>query len=300
MSANTADGHLDAPTSITREARAKINPFLRVEGSRRDGYHQIRSLILPITLSDEVRVEPAGSLNVDVVGLDANEPSADPAPGMNLALLAALTLSEECSRARGAQITITKAIPVAAGLGGGSADAAATLLALNELWGCGVDDVSLSALAGQVGSDVPAMLSDRPVKVRGRGEIVEPAAIPELHWVLLSLGFPTRSPDAYRWWDEDGSVTGPEPDAVLAAAQGPDPVALGPMLFNDLQEPVVQRHPEVGDAVDRFMAAGALGSIMSGSGPTVVGLARDANHARELSASIPGSITVKSTSGTEG
>src|SRR5438132_1055065 len=83
--------------------------------------------------------------------------------------------------------------------------AAGTLLALNELWGCGVDDVSLSALAGQVGSDVPAMLSDRPVKVRGRGEIVEPAAIPELHWVLLSLGFPTRSPDAYRWWDEDGS-----------------------------------------------------------------------------------------------
>lgn len=293
MSAN-GDEDPGPPSSVTREARAKINAFLRVEGKRRDGYHQIRSLVLPITLSDEVRIELADSLNVDVLGPDAGQPLSDPPGGMNLALLAALNLGEACSEAQGAQITITKRIPVAAGLGGGSGDAAATLKALNELWGCAIDDATLSSIAERVGSDVPAMLAARPVQVRGRGEIVEPAAIPEFHWVLLPFDFPTRSPDAYRWWDEDGSVTGPEPAPVLSAARGSDPAALGPLLYNDLQAPVTGRHPEVTEAIDRLLAAGALGSVMSGSGPTVVGLARNADHARELSATIPGSTTVTS------
>jgi 4-diphosphocytidyl-2-C-methyl-D-erythritol kinase len=93
-----------------------------------------------------------------------------------------------------------------------------------------------------------------------------------------------RSPDAYRWWDEDGGGTGPDPDALLAAATAGDAEALGPLLFNDLERPVAARHPEIGEAARGLIESGALGAIMSGSGSSVIGLARDQAHARELAA----------------
>lgn len=281
-----------AGEAITLEAHAKINAFLRVKRARPDGYHQISSLVLPITLSDTVRVEPSDGLKVDVV---TDPPSDAGIGGINLALVAALALSEDCtSAAAGALIQITKRIPVAAGLGGGSADAASTLRALNQLWGCGLADADVSKIAERIGSDVPALMHEGPVLVSGRGEIVEAVSLPQFNWALLALDFQTRSPDAYRWWDEDGSTSGPQtnrlPDGVLAG----DPTALAPLLSNDLQAPVAKRHPQVGAAVEAFMAAGALGSIMSGSGPTVVALAKDERHARQLASAIEGSIAVRS------
>lgn len=265
--------------TIRRDAHAKVNLFLRVISTREDGYHEIESLVVPISLADRIVVRPAEELRVEIVG----EPAFSPG-GLNLALVAALALADACAEAGGALVEIEKRIPVAGGLGGGSADAAATLLALNELWGCEVDAATLEQIGERVGSDVPAMLFRESVLMGGRGERLAPAEVPPFHWVLIRLGFGVRSPDAYRWWDEDGGETGPDPDALLAAATAGDAEALGPLLFNDLERPVAARHPEIGEAARALIGSGALGAIMSGSGSSVIGLARDEAHARELAA----------------
>lgn len=265
--------------TIRRDAHAKVNLFLRVISTRKDGYHEIESLVVPISLADRIVVRPAEELRVEIVG----EPAFSPG-GLNLALVAALALADACAEAGGALVEIEKRIPVAGGLGGGSADAAATLLALNELWGCEVDAATLEQIGERVGSDVPAMLFRESVLMGGRGERLAPAEVPPFHWVLIRLGFGVRSPDAYRWWDEDGGGTGPDPDALLAAATAGDAEALGPLLFNDLERPVAARHPEIGEATRALIESGALGAIMSGSGSSVIGLARDEAHARELAA----------------
>jgi 4-diphosphocytidyl-2-C-methyl-D-erythritol kinase len=272
---------VDAVTggTIRREARAKINVFLRVLSTREDGYHEIESLVVPISLADHVVVRPAEELRVEFEG----EPAFSPG-GLNLALVAALALADACADAAGALVQIEKRIPVAGGLGGGSADAAATLLALNELWGCEVDSATLEEIGERIGSDVPAMLSGVAVLMGGRGERLAPAEVPPLHWVLVRLGFGVRSPDAYRWWDEDGAGTGPDPDRLLAAATAGDAEALGPLLFNDLERPAAARHPEIEEATRDLIESGALGAVMSGSGSSVIGLARDEAHARELAA----------------
>ena len=266
-------------STIRRDAHAKVNLFLRVISTREDGYHEIESLVVPISLADRVVVRPAEELRVEIVG----EPAFSPG-GLNLALVAALALADACAEAGGALVEIEKRIPVAGGLGGGSADAAATLLALNELWGCEVDAATLEQIGERVGSDVPAMLFRESVLMGGRGERLAPAEVPPFHWVLIRLGFGVRSPDAYRWWDEDGGGTGPDPDALLAAAAAGDAEALGPLLFNDLERPVAARHPEIGEAARALIESGALGAIMSGSGSSVIGLARDEAHARKLAA----------------
>jgi len=273
--------------TIRRDAHAKVNLFLRVLSTREDGYHEIESLVVPISLADRVVVRPAEELRVEIVG----EPALSPG-GINLALVAALALADACAEAGGALVEIEKRIPVAGGLGGGSADAAATLLALNELWGCEVDAATLEQIGERIGSDVPAMLSRKSVLMAGRGERLAPAEVPPFHWVLVRLGFGVRSPDAYRWWDEDGAGTGPDPDALLAAATAGDAEALGPLLFNDLERPVAVRHPEIGEATRGLIESGALGAIMSGSGSSVIGLARDEAHARELAAGFDGAEPV--------
>jgi 4-diphosphocytidyl-2-C-methyl-D-erythritol kinase len=280
---------VDAVTrrTIRREARAKINVFLRVLSTREDGYHEIESLVVPISLADRVVVRPAEELRVEIAG----EPAFSPG-GLNLSLVAALALADACGDAAGALVEIEKRIPVAGGLGGGSADAAATLLALNELWGCEVDAATLEYIGERIGSDVPAMLAGEAVLMGGRGERLAPAEVPPFHWVLVRFGFGVRSPDAYRWWDEDGAGTGPDPDRLLAAATAGDAEALGPLLFNDLERSVVARHPEIGEAARGLIESGALGAVMSGSGSSVIGLTRDEAHARELAAGFDGAEPV--------
>lgn len=257
-------------------AHAKINVFLRVLRRREDGYHEIQSLVCPISLADEVRVRPADRLRVEVGG------RTSAVGGPNLALVAALALAEGCPDAGGALVEIDKRIPVAGGLGGGSADAAAALRALNDLWGCGVDAAALERVAERIGSDVPAMLRDEPLLIGGRGERLVPAEVRTCHWALVRFGFGVRSPDAYRWWDMDGERTGPDPEPLLTVASTGDTEALGAHLFNDLEAPVFSRHPELGAAKQRLLEAGALGAVMSGSGSSVLGLARDEAHALEL------------------
>jgi len=285
------------PRSVRRDAHAKVNVFLRVLGLREDGYHELESLVLPLSLADTVEVEEADRLDVEVHGDPRLAAAAESGAGMNLGLMAALALAETAAVTRGARIRITKRIPVAAGLGGGSADAAAVLLALDELWGCGLGPEALVQVAERVGSDVPALVAGGPVMMRGRGEHVERVEVAPTWWVVRAFGFPTRSPDAFRWWDEDGSVTGPEGAVVLDAAARGDAEALGRALRNDLEAPVCARHPEIAVVRNALLEAGALGAVMSGSGPTVVALVRDRAHAEELSATHPAAIVASGVSG---
>jgi 4-diphosphocytidyl-2-C-methyl-D-erythritol kinase len=268
--------------------------FLRVLRRRRDGYHEIESLVVPISLSDRVVVRSSPALRLHVEG---GATSGVPAGPANLALLAALALAETCgdlpADRAGAEITIRKRVPVAGGLGGGSADAAAVLISLNELWGCGLRLRALAAVAEKLGSDVPAALRGAPVMMRGRGELLRPGRVAgPLWWTVVPFEFPVRSPDAYRWWDEDRAKSGPSPLALTRAAAAGRLERLGELLFNDLEAPVLRRHPEIGDVKQRLLDAGALGAVMSGSGPTVAALARSKEHAASLARRFRGAKTV--------
>lgn len=284
-----------AEAGIHRLARAKVNLFLRVLGRREDGYHEIESAVLPLSLADEVVVAPADRLRLSVRGPHALV-AGIPIDESNLAIRAAVALAQECPEASGALVDVDKRIPVAAGLGGGSADAAATIAALNELWGCGLGEEELAAVAAKVGSDVPALLADRPVLIRGRGEMVRPITVAPMWWVILPFDFPVRTEDAYSWWDDDAEEPGPNPSPLLEAAAAAGPEAVAPLLFNDLEPPVSRRHPVVTEAKDRLGAAGALGALMCGSGPTVAGLAESEAHADEVASRFGGALAVHSLS----
>jgi 4-diphosphocytidyl-2-C-methyl-D-erythritol kinase len=277
---------------VTRRAHAKLNVFLRVLGRRDDGFHDIETLVLPLETCDLVEATLASGLTVEVTGDRALELAES--GGEALATSAARALARRCeidfdAGDVGAAIRIDKRIPVAAGLGGGSADAAAVLRALRELWQCGLDDAGLADVGATVGSDVAALLHAGPVYAAGRGERVHPVHVPTTWWVVRPLPFAVRTPDAYAWWDDEGE-TGPDPGALVAAIEAADHVLAGDALYDDLQAPVVRRHPEVGEVVDAFLAAGALGAVMTGSGPTVVALARHLGHADAIAAAVPGSF----------
>ena len=272
------------PEAVTEPAPAKINPFLRVLGKRDDGYHEIETLILPVTLADGVQAVPADDLRLAVVG----DLAGDVPPGEdNLVLKAAEALRKRTDEQRGAHLLLSKRTPVAAGLGGGSADAAATLRALDRLWKLDLGIEELTVVAAEVGSDVPALLRVGPTLVRGRGELVEPADLPKTWWVLVEQPFEVSSGDAYRWWDE-GGATGPDRGPLIEALAAGDVERAGALLFNDLEPGVSSRHPEVTEARKRLLGSGAQGAVMSGSGPTVAGLALDGPHAERLARVVVG------------
>jgi len=184
-------------------------------------------------------------------------------------------------------ITVDKRIPVTAGMGGGSADAAAVLRALGRLHG--VDRADLLAIGAEVGADVPALVHGGVVFAQGRGDRVTGVHAVTTQWVVAPLAFGVRTPGAYGWWDEDPR-TGPDPGALIAAFETGNDELLGSALFDDLQAGVVARHPEVGATLQMLEAAGALGAVMTGSGPTVVALARHLGHADALAAAVPGAF----------
>jgi 4-diphosphocytidyl-2-C-methyl-D-erythritol kinase len=269
------------------DAPAKLNLYLRVIGRRGDGYHDIDTLVAPLSLADRVSVEPIDG--DDAIRIAVTGPAARgvPAGGENLAAVAVSKLRDRIERlAVGAAIDIDKRVPVGSGLGGGSADAAAVLRVLGRAWDVPAD--ALSDVAAAVGSDVPALLRGGPVVARGRGERVRSVDLPPTWWVLLPEPFQVSSADAYRWWDQEGADPGPEPDVVVAAAMAGDLDALTSLVFNDLEPPVARRHPEIAGATRSLLEAGALTTIMCGSGPTVAGLCRDESQAAEVAAATDG------------
>jgi len=273
---------------VTVPAYAKLNVFLRVLGLRDDGYHDVETVLLPVDLHDVVTVGEADVLTVEVVG---GPPDLMSGPD-NLAHVAARVLLERAGVDRpGAHVRIEKRIPVAAGMGGGSADAAATLRGLNALWDCGLDDEELAEVAAAVGEDVPGLLAGGAVFADGRGSHVTRVHAATTWWVVKPLGFPVRTAEAYSWWDDE-PASGPDPGVLIAALETGNVALLGPSLFNDLQQPVARRHPQVAASIAAFLEVGAVGAVMTGSGPTVVALARHAGHAASIASSVDGSIAV--------
>jgi 4-diphosphocytidyl-2-C-methyl-D-erythritol kinase len=276
-------GTLELPERVA--APAKVNLFLRVLGRREDGYHDLETVVLPIGLADTLEVRAAADPAASELSLTLRLEGPPelvrgvPTDASNLVLRAARALAERTGVRGFAEHTLEKAVPAAAGLGGGSADAAAAIRTLNRLWRCGLDEAALGEVAAAVGSDVPALLHGGPVLARGRGERVESMAVPRLTWLVCPFDFEVRTADAFDWWDEDGGVSGPEPEALLMAAavarDSSDPFGrevLGRRTWNDLQRPVARRHPVVGWALKALRNRGAAAALLSGSGPTVAGL----------------------------
>jgi 4-diphosphocytidyl-2-C-methyl-D-erythritol kinase len=284
------------PNTRVVEASAKLNLFLRVLGRRPDGYHDIETLVLPLTLADTIQIhayaDPTDfrtlSLSLEVIG----EPSLArrvPRDESNLVLRAAAALAAHAKVKGFADFVLEKRVPVAAGLGGGSTDAAATLRVLNDLWGCALAVEELIEIGANVGSDVPALLLDGPVLARGRGDRVKRLTVPSFRWSVVPFSFGVSTTDAFAWWDQDGGSAGPDPSALVAAALRGDVEAMAPLLRNDLQEAVVRRIPEIGETRDRMLSQGAAAVIMCGSGPTVAALLPE-----DRDVTIEGGIEVRS------
>ena len=267
---------------MTVEANAKINLALEVRDRRPDGYHDLRSLVLPISLSDTIDVEPTSD---GVIVSDTGYPD-------DLCVAAARTLRSFAppflSPRLGARISVVKRIPAGGGLGGGSADAAAILRALNALWELGLPPERLVEIGARVGSDVPALVLGGPVLMEGRGERVRslaspdapPAAVRPLHLVLVDPGVPSSTREVYAAYVPREPTNSSATDAMVAAFASGDPKAIAAALVNDLQAPAVALHPEIGEAISALRAAGTLGAQMSGSGSCAFGIATDEAEAR--------------------
>ena len=291
MTGSARDGAPPAtPHTLIVPAPAKVNLFLRVLGRREDGYHDLETLVVPVGLEDRLHVHAFAdpevfrslSVSLELAG-DPARLAGVPLDETNLVLRAAAALSEAVGGVRGfAEFVLEKRVPAAAGLGGGSGDAAAALLALNDLWSAGLSDDRLCEVGAGVGSDVPALLARTPVIARGRGERVEPHPVRGFRMVLVPFSFGVSTADAFRWWDEDRAVPGPDPSAALASMSETGPVAGG--LVNDLEPPVVARHPEIGAVRDLLVDAGAVLAVMSGSGPTMVGVLPPGNDEIDVEA----------------
>ena len=274
-------------SEVVELAHAKVNVVLRVLGRRDDGDHDIQTLVVPLGLHDVVAVSAADSFAVEVAGERA--PELDAAGGESILVRAAERFARAVALPGLPQVRVRldKRIPVAAGMGGGSADAAALLRALARIHG--TDPEVLASVAAEVGADVPALLIGGPVFAEGRGERVASVHGTVTQWVVKPFGVTVRAADAYAWWDEE-PVTGPDPGALIGAFETGRIDVVADAAVNDLQPGVAARIPAVGAAIEAFREAGALTSLMTGSGPTVVALASDPAHADRLAAAVRGSI----------
>ena len=256
-----------APTTV--RAHAKINLDLRVLGTRADGFHELRTVFQAIALHDTIQCVPRRgpfTLECPVAGV--------PLDASNLIWRAAEALWRALRRQgplRDVVIRLEKRIPMEAGLGGGSADAAATMLALARTWRVPLRPSQLTDVAATVGADVPFFLSGGTALGLGRGDEVYPLADLPRHWIVLLIpGFGVATSDAYGWYDADreqGRTGAREPQYV----PGPWPSRAAQMI-NDLEAPIARHHPEIDAMKSALRRAGALAAAMSGSGSTVFGL----------------------------
>lgn len=265
------------PGSVQVWSPAKVNLHLEVLGKRADGYHDLATLIVPISLHDTLDLldDPSGGIE-----LECDEPSLSSGPG-NLVFRAAMLLRDTRAPGRGARIHLRKRIPFEAGMGGGSGNAAATLLGLETLWGLDPDPAALLRMAESLGSDVPCFLADGPSWCEGRGERVFPAPMPgRLHMVVVKPkeGLSTR--DIFsRFRPGSDPVSGKE--ALGALAEG-DVRRLGKAMFNRLEAAGVEALGVLAMLRARMAEAEPAGVVMTGSGSAMVALAEGAAHAAEL------------------
>jgi 4-diphosphocytidyl-2-C-methyl-D-erythritol kinase len=284
---------------VTAAAPAKLNLAMSVGGPRRDGYHEVATVYHAVSLYDEVVATAEPGMTVTVEGAKGLDVDGVPVDDSNLVAKAARLLAAQTGAAADVHLHIRKAIPVAGGMAGGSADAAAALLACDALWGTGLTRQELIDLGAQLGADVPFSVMGGTALGVGRGERLTPAlARGRFEWVLALAEGGLSTPHVYAETDRlrQGRVL-PEPrvdDSMMAALRSGDAVALGQAMHNDLQPAAVSLRPQLLQTMEVGDEAGALGSIVSGSGPTVAFLARDAEHALDIAVSLSASGTCRS------
>jgi 4-diphosphocytidyl-2-C-methyl-D-erythritol kinase len=258
-------------------APAKVNLFLEVLGKRPDGYHAIATLLLAIRRYDTLRIREDASGSIQ---LQCNRSDLSTGPD-NLIVRAARLLQERTGCSRGCQIRLTKRIPLAAGLAGGSSDAAATLVGLNRLWKLGLGTSELARLAAELGSDVPFFLHPPAAWCTGRGEIVTPVPMPRpLDLVLLCPNFGSSTAAVYaQVRPPDQPLDGA---ALLAAVRTGDVEEIGRRLHNRLQPAAETIAPKLAEYFQRLRSLGPTGALMSGSGSSLFAVCRDRRDAERI------------------
>jgi 4-diphosphocytidyl-2-C-methyl-D-erythritol kinase len=273
-------------TAVAIRAHAKINLDLRVLGVRPDGFHELRTVFQAIALHDTLECMPrAGSFAIEC------DTAGVPLDSSNLVWKAAEALWRALRRTgpvRDMLVRLHKRIPLQAGLGGGSSDAAAALVALARAWGVPLRPVQLTDIAATLGSDVPFFLAGGTALGLGRGDEIYPLADLPRHWIVLLIpGFGVSTSDAYGWYEAErelGRGQAREPQHV----PGPWPSRAAQMI-NDLEAPIARRHPEIDQMKTSLRRAGALAAAMSGSGSTVFGLFQQRRDALSAIARLSGS-----------
>ena len=270
---------------LTAFSPAKINLYLRITSKRPDGYHDLETVMLPLDFGDEIvcQLRPAGlSMECD----NATLPTDD----RNLALRAARQLADRCHVKQGAHIILRKRTPLAAGLGGGSSNAAVVLATLNKLWQLQAPAATLHELAAGMGSDINFFLAESTALCRGRGELVEPVPCRLSATVLLiNPGFGISTKWAYESWAKaaSGLTVAPPPVTLLTRALADDDLpGVAAALFNSLEAPSVGKFPVLELLKSALCKHGAAGAMMSGSGATVFGLFAKASDAVGAAAQI--------------
>lgn len=276
--------------SVTVRVPGKVNLHLEVGDRREDGYHELTTVFHAVSLLDEVTVRNADVLSLELVGEGADTLPTDE---RNLAWRAAELMAEHVGRAPDVSIMVDKSIPVAGGMAGGSADAAAVLVAMNALWDLNLPRRDLRLLAAQLGSDVPFALHGGTALGTGRGEeLATVLSRNTFHWVLAfaDSGLLTRT--VFAELDRLREAADPprldEPGPVLAALAAGDPEQLAPLLGNELQAAAVSLDPTLRRALRAGVEAGALAGIVSGSGPTCAFLCASAVSAVDVATQLSG------------
>ena len=269
---------------------AKINLHLGVGPLRPDGYHELTTIYHAISLFDEVTARRGDQLTLTMEGEGAGVLALDDS---NLAIRAAQLLAKSAGVPAHARLHLRKAIPIAGGLAGGSADAAAALVACDTLWGTGMSRDDLAELGAQLGSDVPFLVLGGTALGTGRGETISPVLVRPTtwHWVLAFADEGLSTPEVYREVDRQrAALLAPpaleSPDDLMAALRQRDPEVLADVLGNDMQAAALTLRPELARTLEVGTQAGALASMISGSGPTCLFLAGDAGHAEFIAATV--------------
>lgn len=263
--------------SFVLEAPAKINWFLSVLNKREDGYHNIASLIQGIGLYDTLLFEESERLEIisDIADLPAEK---------NLIFKAAVLMQTVAGVRSGARITLKKNIPLAAGLGGGSSDAACALIGLNRLWGLNLNVVNLRNIGAQLGSDVPFFINDIFAVVEGRGEVITSLVnANEIPLLLVNPGIPISAAWAYKALEVGLTKKVVDIKLFCQSLDRNDFRALRSLQNNDLEHPVLKTYSEIGRIKELLLEQGAVMSAMSGSGSTVFGVFRTAEEAQNAS-----------------
>ena len=270
--------------SVTVRVPGKVNVYLGVGPREFSGYHELATIFQAVGIYDEVTVSAADSLKISGLGAFADQIPTD---DTNLAWKAAELVARACGENPNIHIQIDKSIPIAAGMAGGSADAAATLVACDAYWNAGIPRDQLDALAATLGSDVPFMLHGGCALGVGRGEVLSPVMIRgSFHWVFATFDEGLSTAQIYEKIDEMRGLEfeeAPEvPTELLSALARGDAPALGRLLHNDLQLAATTSRPQLGRVLEQGIDSGALGAIISGSGPTCAFLVRDESSAIDL------------------